>query len=251
MSYADDDRRAELIAAALADELSPVERAELDALRAADPTIDRELAELRELASSLSPGLPALTPWLQAEPGADLRARIEGIAPASPSVEAGAGPSDRIARGARRRSGGRRSRSRFVGALVTAGAACLAVGLALGIVLPGALSAPPSGPPGTLGAIERIDVTGEPAGMLIDAELVAHTWGTEAVLDASGLDVGEVYSIVMLAEDGAEFSAGAMLGSEVPIHCRVNAAVLRESVVRVEIRDADDAAVAAADVPQV
>ena len=30
----------------------------------------------------------------------------------------------------------------------------------------------------------------------------------------------------------------AMLGSEVPIHCSVNAAVMREDAVRLEIRDA-------------
>lgn len=251
MSHNDDDRRAELIAAALADELSAPERAEFDALRAEDPTIDSELAELRDIAGTLSLGAPALTPWLKTEPSADLRARIEGIGAGSPSVEAGAGPSDRIARGGRHRTGRRRSGSRSVGALVAVGAASLAVGLALGIGIPGVISAPPSGPPGTLGAIESIDVTGEPEGMLIDAELVAHTWGTEAVVDASGLDVGEVYSIVMLAEDGAEFSAGAMLGSEIAIHCRVNAAVLRESVVRLEIRDADGAEVAAAELPQV
>lgn len=251
MSHEDDDRRAELIAAALADELTALERAELDALRAEDPTIDRELADLSGIAGSLRSGAATVTPWLDDEPSADLRARIAGIGAESAAGEPGVRPADHVARGGRHGGRARRARSRSVGALVTLGAASLVVGLALGIGIPGVLSAPPSGPPGTLGAIERIDVTGEPEGVLIDAELVAHTWGTEAVLDASGLAVGEVYSIVMLAQDGEEYSAGAMLGSEVPIHCRVNAAVLRESVVRVEIRDADGAEVAAAEIPRV
>lgn len=245
MSHPDDDRRAELIAAALANDLTDAEAAELDALRAADPTVDTDLAELSGVATALSSAEPGLSPWREAVPGEDLRGRVEGVGRATSSTAAPHATSDRIARGTRRR------RTRITTALVTAGAACLALGLVLGLALPGALSAPPSGPPGTLGAIERVDVVGEPAGMRIDAEIVAHTWGTEAVLDAEGLDAGATYSIVMLARDGEEFSAGAMLGSEVPIHCRVNAAVLRESVVRVEIRDADGAEIAAADLPKI
>lgn len=248
MSQPDDDRRAELIAAALANDLTDAEAAELGALRAVDPTVDTDLAELGGLTTALSSAEPGLSPWREAVPADDLRERVERVGRATSSTAAPHAASDRIARGTRRRSG---RRTRITTALVTAGAACLALGLALGLTLPGALSAPPSGPPGTLGAIERVDVVGEPAGMRIDAEIVAHTWGTEAVLDAEGLDAGATYSIVMLARDGEEFSAGAMLGSEVPIHCRVNAAVLRESVVRVEIRDADGAEIAAADLPQV
>lgn len=48
-----DDRRGELIAAALADDLSPAETAELDAMRAADPTIDEEIALLGGLPAAL------------------------------------------------------------------------------------------------------------------------------------------------------------------------------------------------------
>lgn len=248
MSSTNDERRAELIAAALADDLTSAEAAEFDALRAVDPTIDAEFAELRDIAGSLNARPPALTPWSDASPGPELRARIHETG--AESAATAVAPVHLIALGGRaRRPRATRPRSRSIGVLVTAGAACLAVGLALGIVLPGALSAPPSGPPGTLGAIESIDLTGEPDGMQIEAEIVAHSWGTEAVLDAEGLDAGVTYSIVMLGADGEEFTAGAMLGSDAAIHCRVNAAVLRESVVRVEIRDADDVTVAAASLP--
>ncbi|MGC5225474.1 hypothetical protein ACPW96_23155, partial [Micromonospora sp. DT81.3] len=129
------------------------------------------------------------------------------------------------------------------------GAACLLIGLAIGFGTPALTSIAPSGPPGTLGAIEPIDVRDAVAGVQVDAELVAHTWGTEAVLDATGLDIGATYTVVFIATDGTQFPAGQMLGSQVPIHCRVNAAVLREDALRLEIRDADATLVAHADLP--
>jgi hypothetical protein len=234
MNRPDDPRRAELIAAALAGDLSPDETAEFDAMRADDPSIDAELADLDVVAARLDAAAPA--PWQSAEPSAALRARIDALGVS----EDARGMSEPVPLRA-----GRRRRW----PLVAAAAACLAVGLAVGATLPGFLDAPPSGPPGTLGAIEAIDLDGEPDGTTIDADLVAHTWGTEAVLDASGLEIGAVYSIVMIATDGTEHSAGAMLGSDVPIHCRVNAAVLREDVVAIEIRDADSIPIAVADLP--
>jgi hypothetical protein len=234
MNRPDDPRRAELIAAALAGDLSPAETAEFDAMRADDPSIDAELADLGVVAARLDAAAPA--PWHRADPSAALRARIEALGVSDEAL----GASEPVPLRARRRR-----RWPFV----AAAAACLAVGLAVGAALPGVLGTPPSGPPGTLGAIEAVDLDGEPDGTTIDADLVAHTWGTEAVLDATGLEIGAVYSIVMIAADGTEHSAGAMLGSDVPIHCRVNAAVLREDVVAIEIRDADSIPIAAADLP--
>lgn len=75
--------------------------------------------------------------------------------------------------------------------------------------------------------------------------------GTEAVIDAEGLTVGATYRVVFIGGDGTEFPAGEMLGSEVAIHCRLNAAVLREDTVRVEIRDATSGVVASADLPEI
>lgn len=243
-----DDRIAQLIAAAAAGELTPEEAAELDALRRIHPGIDEEIASLSALVARLD---AAEVAWSDVAPDAALRDRITvGIAadertafePASvpPSVPATAPTAL-----SRRRS------SRWVRGVLGA-AACIAIGVGVGLVAPPLLSpSPPSGPPGTLGAVENIDVRDEADGTAIDADLVAHTWGTEAVLDATGLDVGATYSIVFVGIDGSEFSAGEMLGSPVEIHCRVNAAVLREDVARLEIRDASGASVAVADVPNV
>ncbi|RII88537.1 hypothetical protein DZF98_15090, partial [Clavibacter californiensis] len=71
-----EDRRGELIAAALADDLSPAETAELDAMRAADPTIDEELALLGGLPSAIR-GVGA---WQEAEPSDELARRVGLIA---------------------------------------------------------------------------------------------------------------------------------------------------------------------------
>ena len=67
------DRRAELIAAALASDLSPAEAVELDALRAVDPTVDDEIASLGGVVARLRP----VDAWRDAVAGDDLRDRVE------------------------------------------------------------------------------------------------------------------------------------------------------------------------------
>lgn len=223
--HASDDRIEELIAAAVADQLTPGEGDELRALAHEHPWIDVEIERLRDVAGRVG---AVEDPWRDAVVTQALRERILGDVPV------------RQERPAARRA--------WVPPLV--GAACLTVGLAVGAGIPALTSLPPSGPPGTLGAYEPIAVDDEVRGVEVDAELVAHTWGTEAVLDVTGLDVGSVYRVVFLGEDGTEFPAGEMLGSEVAIHCRLNASVLREDTVRFEIRDAGSGVVASADLPE-
>ncbi|MDY0912732.1 hypothetical protein, partial [Rathayibacter festucae] len=69
-------RREELIAAALAGELSAEEAAELDRLRAEDPSVDEELASFGAVLS----GLGGVGRWEEPEPSADLRARVAALA---------------------------------------------------------------------------------------------------------------------------------------------------------------------------
>ncbi|WP_072313259.1 hypothetical protein [Agrococcus sp. Marseille-P2731] len=229
-----DDRRSELIAAAVSDDLSAAERAELDALRASDPAIDAEIEGLRSMMQAVARATPA---WEEAEPSAALRDRVVRVtAPPQLGVRA-----PRSARRAQRRRA-------WVPLLA---AACLAVGIGVGAVLPPLLTPTPQGPPGTLGAIEAVEVRESLDEGTVEAEIVAHTWGTEAILDADGLEVGATYDVVLIGTDGTEFSAGAMLGSDVRIHCRVNAAVLREDVVRLEVRGEDAGVVAVADLPTI
>ncbi|MFE1644417.1 anti-sigma factor [Microbacterium sp. P01] len=237
-----DDRIAALIAAAVAEELTPEEKVELDGFRRTHPWVDEEIANMRDLARRLA---LAEVAWTDVAPSDALRQRVA----ASTNVPSDASPGPvPIGRVAATPPDSRRSRRWLVPML---SAACLAIGLVVGLAIPPLVDAPPSGGPGTLGAIEEIDVRSEAAGAQIDAALVAHTWGTEAVVDASGLDVGATYSVVLIGSDGAEFSAGEMLGSAVPIHCRLNAAVLRAETVRLEIREVGaETPTAVADLPQ-
>ncbi|OUE19009.1 hypothetical protein BFL36_13275 [Clavibacter michiganensis] len=237
-----DDRRAELIAAALADDLSPAEAAELEAMRAADPTIDAEIALLGGLPSAIR-GVGA---WEDAEPSAELARRIGLIADGD--VERGTTdrPADLDARRARRGSLTRRTALAIAGA-----AACLAIGAAGGAFLATPRADVATGPAGTLGALEDVTFAGAPAGVDVEGEVVAHTWGTETLLAVDGLTVGDSYSVVIVDAAGGEHASGTMLGSAVRIDCRLNADVLREDAAAVEIRDAAGDRVAVAELPPI
>ncbi|WP_440695737.1 hypothetical protein [Clavibacter nebraskensis] len=256
-----DDRRGELIAAALADDLSPAETAELDALRAADPTVDEELA----LLGGLPGAIRGVGGWRDTEPSADLARRIEliadgrgesadGAAPESaPSPAADAGHADAAADGddlARRRAT-RGSRTRRAALLVAGAAACLAIGAAGGAFLATPRADVATGPAGTLGAVEDVTFAGAPAGVDVEGDVVAHTWGTETVLSVDGLPAGDAFSVVVIDAAGGEHASGTMLGSAVRIDCRLNADVLRQDAASVEIRDAAGDRVAVAELPPV
>lgn len=246
------ERRAELIAAAVHGDLSVDERAELDALRVADTRIDAEINELRALAGRVS----TLGTWQSAEPSDQLRRRIAAIgheapaaaptADAAPTAPATApAPAESIAPITPLRP------RRRPALLALGAAASLAIGLGLGLGIPALQSMPPTGPAGTLGAIEAVDFAGEPTGARVDGELIAHTWGIESVLEIDGVAPGDSFSVVVIGLDGAEYDSGTFLGSDVVIHCRMNAAVLREQVAAVEVRTATGETIAAAEVPAV
>ncbi|MFT2753041.1 hypothetical protein [Clavibacter sp. Sh2088] len=253
-----DDRRGELIAAALADDLSPAEAAELEAMRAGDPTIDDEIALLGGLPSAIR-GVGA---WQEAEPSAELARRIGLIAdgrgeaatttsPAAATADAGlpeitGRPADLDGHRARRGSRPRRT------ALLLAGAAaCLALGAAGGAFLATPRADVATGPAGTLGALEDVSFAGAPAGVDVEGDVVAHTWGTETLLSVDGLPVGDSFSVVVIDADGDEHASGTMLGSAVRIDCRLNADVMRRDAASVEIRDAAGERVAVAELPPV
>ncbi|ROP75721.1 hypothetical protein EDF18_2348 [Frigoribacterium sp. PhB107] len=275
------DRRAELIAAALASDLSPAEAVELDALRVVDPTVDDEIASLGGVVARLGP----VGTWQDAPADAALRDRVEsavardgssdaaeraepaaaGAAAADAQRAERADPSDRaeeaaVAAGAPAPLPGdasapvvplRPRRSRRVALTVLGAAACVAVGVGGGVLAATPRDAHVAGPPGTLGAVEHVAFAGEPSGVAVDGDLVAHTWGTETVLTVDGLPTGQAFSVVVVDDTGAEHESGAFLGTDVTIDCRMNAAVLREHVVAVEVRGADGVEIATASVPSV
>lgn len=260
------DRRAELIAASLFGDLDATETEEFDRMRRADPTIDAELRGLGLMLGAM-PRDPSSSYWDDSAPSPALRDRIAAVArghgtptmsadsttthprlPDSgstvPSETAAVPPvPEPVALSSRRR--------RWVAPL--AAAACLTVGLGIGVVAMNGIASidpdTPTGPPGTLGAVEQVDFTGEPAGVQVDGSLIAHTWGTEALLEIDGLTTGDSYSVVVVTRDGTRLEAGSFLGSDVPIDCQMNAAVYRDEAASVEITDAGGAVVAAAALP--
>ena len=254
---ASDDRRAELVAAALGDDLSPAEADEFARLRAADPTIDQELAELGGLPGALA----GLGSWQDAEPSAELRRRVEGVAgaeaPGATASTTGPAPVAGTAPPAPRAPGPApapasasaptapsapvtplRPRRRPL-LTVLGAAACLALGAGVGALVAAPRDSTPEGPAGTLGAVEPIDFAGAPTGVRVEGDLVAHTWGTETLLTVTGLPVGTAFSVVVIDDEGGEHPSGAFLGTEVEIDCQLNAAVTRDHVRSVEIRGAD------------
>lgn len=224
MSASASERRDELIAAALADDLSHAERIELDALRALDPTIDRELEEL----GALTGALEGIT-WTAERPAPGLAARIASISAPAPA------PIRRIPRWMP----------------VVAAAACVALGAGITLGAQAISSAPPRGEAGTLGVVEAVDFTGEPSGVRVDGALVAHTWGTETVLEIDGLVEDTAFAVVLVGRDGSRSAAGSFTGSAVRIDCRMNAAIDRADVAAVEIADATGDVVAHAEVAEI
>lgn len=231
----DADRRAELVGAALAGELTPQERAELEELVRRDPSVGEELAELQEILGQVSAADPA---WADATPTADLEDRVAGIAQSPGSVDR-TGATEPV--DGARTPPSRSWTARAGRALV---AACLVgVGVLGTLGYQQTVQGPPEGPPGTLGAVEEISFDGEPGGSRVDGALVAHTWGTETVLEVAGLDVGETYEVVLVTSSGEELSSGTFLGAEETVECRMNAAVMREDVAEVRIISSDGTSV--------
>ena len=227
-----ESRREELIAAAVTDDLTDTERHELDALQADDPSVTDEIRELRGTAASLSPAAGLV--WDDAEPGDLLRRRIVR-------------PSGRVGL-----------------TTVAATVAGIAVGVAavLGVQTIGAergetradstIAAPEvEGPPGELGAFETVDFIAEEPDVSVDGGLVAHTWGTETVLEMQGVPLNAAFEVVLVDRAGADRSSGSFLGSAVTIDCRMNAAVLRPDVAEIEIRTSRGGLLARAALPSV
>ena len=86
--------------------------------------------------------------------------------------------------------------------------------------------------------LEAVEVQVEEAGVEADADLVAHTWGVEVKLTATGFRPGGRYRVVVLGQDGRTYAAGGFVGTgAAEMHCNLNSTVLRERASGFEIRD--------------
>lgn len=224
----------ELMGTAVLGSLSTAESDELERLLRTDPDARRELEELRETRDMLPPAGSGVT--FEAEPSPDLESRVVYAlsSPAPPPVLAPA-------------TAPTRSRP---WALAAAAAALVLVagvgGWALGQRDPGM----PTGPPGTLGAIEPISFTGEPRGVEVDASLVAHTWGTETVMTIDGLEKG-TYTVQVVGADGERVDSGTFIAPAQGItDCRMIGALLREEADVIVVSDSDGDVVMRSQLPQ-
>ncbi|OZE88740.1 hypothetical protein CH298_15930 [Rhodococcoides fascians] len=246
------DRRAELIAAAVGDDLDDAEADELRALAASDPTVDIEIAELRATTEQLERRGPNL-PWLDSTPPPGLRERIlaatqnadNAVAPGR-SGSSGLQPVARPRFGVRNGSAGLAAAAALVGVVVGSAAV---LGIDAYRSEPGEPQVVVTGPPGTLGAYEEIAFTTSGPTVDVEGGLVAHTWGTETVLEMDGISDGGPYDVVLVDRSGVDRPSGTFLGSTVTIECRMNAAVLRGDVAEIEIRGSDGVVLASAQVP--
>lgn len=178
------------------------------------PTCADEVAELRPVAAVLSAADPDRLS-LPAGPPAELADRIV----------------DHVDTPALRRAGHRWS---WPSALAGAAAAA-AVAAVLAVVAPFAREAPPGGGPSPAPR-EPVSFALVPAGAKVNANLVAHTWGTEIELVARGLAPGRTYTVTFVRSDGSRVPAGTFLGvAGRPVLCDLNAALLRKDAASVVV----------------
>ena len=107
--------------------------------------------------------------------------------------------------------------------------------------------APPAAGPPT----EEVTFSGA-AAEVTTAALINHTWGTELLLDLSGLTAGTTYDVVYETVDSGEVTAGSLLAvADVVMKCRFNAAPLRADVAAIDLREAGGESVLRAVLPSV
>ncbi|CAN5803894.1 hypothetical protein BH10ACT1_BH10ACT1_32030 [soil metagenome] len=91
----------------------------------------------------------------------------------------------------------------------------------------------PAGPP-----LESARLQTAP-GIEASANLIAHTWGLEVLLDVSGLEPGSAYDMTFVARDGRRVAAGGMVGTDGLVRCRNNGPILRAEVARFVVTGPD------------
>ena len=206
------------------DQLAPVERRRVEAHLAACAECRAELDELLPVAS----GLAAV--------------RRAGGVPADLEVPVPPGLGDRVVASveAEHRSERRRSWRRpalVAGVAAASAAAVLVAGLALSRSDP-----PPAAAPVPL---ESVAVTTEAPGLTASADLVAHTWGVEVKLRATGFDAGGRFRVTMLGPGGRRYPAGEFVGTGTKeMLCNLNSSVLRDRARGFVVRDATGTVVA-------
>jgi anti-sigma factor RsiW len=86
-------------------------------------------------------------------------------------------------------------------------------------------------------------------GVQASAGLVAHTWGMEVKLVATGFEPGRSYRVTVTDDQGRTVGAGEFVGTgPQQMRCNLNSSVLRSVAASFEVTDADGQVVLDADV---
>jgi anti-sigma factor RsiW len=200
--------------------LTSVEQAELDAHLAECAECRTELAQLTRVTDRMS----ALSP----------EEAVSGLLAPTAAIADGV-----MAAIVHDRAGERRRAQRMQSVL---SAAAAVVVLVAGIATAGALRTEdaPKVP------LEAVAVQAS-AGIDAKANLVAHTWGVEIKLAASGLGAGQAYKVRVRTTAGAVVDAGAFIGTGArTLNCNLNASVLREDAKAFTVVDSSGRTVATA-----
>jgi hypothetical protein len=155
-----------------------------------------------------------------------------------------------------RRAARRASRRRGLVAAAAAGVALavLGAGSVLGRVTAPAVTALPTPSASSTAPIplETVPVQAFD-GVDVDsgvADVIAHTWGVEAVIVATGFRPGQTYRAAFRSSDGALLPAGEFLGTgDKPLRCNLQAALLRPDTEGFVVMDDAGEVVLSGDLP--
>jgi len=124
---------------------------------------------------------------------------------------------------------------------LAAAAACLALLVGGFVVITG--DDPPPVPR------ESFTFAAPPEGLeVLQADLIAHTWGTEVEFVVDGWRDDVTYTVAFVDQEGNRVDAGSFIGvADRPVNCRMNAALLREDATGLVILAPGDEIVLEAD----
>jgi len=85
-------------------------------------------------------------------------------------------------------------------------------------------------------SLEPLSFSGVAPGVELEGNLIAHAWGTEIRLVASGLRDGQTYRVTLVSEDAERVNSGTFIGAgDKPVRGTFNAALLRKDAARLEV----------------
>ncbi len=111
---------------------------------------------------------------------------------------------------------------------------------AVGVVLAGGLGFVAGGTGGPDVPMENVAVRALDPAIVAEADLVAHTWGMEVQLTATGFSPGAAYVVTVTDDAGRVVGAGEFIGTgDGQMRCNLNSSVLRADASLVQVTASD------------